>query len=87
MHTTFFFIATGIAIFIAIVNFLQYFINKDKAYLFYALYTFISALATYQVAYVENLQFSAIATTWFITFLQRLNIIAYLMFSIDFFKG
>jgi signal transduction histidine kinase len=87
MHTLFFLTVTGIGLFIAIVNVLQYFVNSDKAYLFYAVYVGISSVNTYQLAIFDVEHFAAIPTTWSFTFVQRLCIISYLAFSIAFFKN
>lgn len=87
MHITFFWIVTGIALFIAAVSLLQYFVNKDKAYLFYTVYVSISAFNTYQLATIDVQQFTTVPTTWAFTFVQRLAIISYLMFSIAFFRN
>jgi signal transduction histidine kinase len=87
MHTLFFLTVTGIGLFIAIVNVLQYFVNSDKAYLFYAVYVGISSVNTYQLAIFDVERFAAIPTTWSFTFVQRLCIISYLAFSIAFFKN
>jgi signal transduction histidine kinase len=87
MHTLFFLTVTGIGLFIAIVNILQYFVNNDKAYLFYAVYVGISSVNTYQLAVFDMQHFAEIPTTWSFTFVQRLCIISYLVFSIAFFKN
>jgi signal transduction histidine kinase len=87
MHITFFLIATGIALFIAAVSLLQYFVNKDKAYLFYTVYISISGFNTYQLANIDVQQFATVPTTWAFTFVQRLAIISYLLFSIAFFRN
>ena len=87
MYETFFLIASGIALFIALVNALQFFVSRDKAYLFYAVYISISALQTYLLTIISTAEFTSIPTTWSITFLQRLNIISYLIFSIFFIKS
>jgi signal transduction histidine kinase len=89
MYITFFFVASGISSFMAAVNTLQYFVNKDKAYLWYALYLGISAatLIHFQYIIAGGTHISAIHTVWSLTILQRLIIISYLAFSIAFFQN
>jgi signal transduction histidine kinase len=89
MNSTFFFMALGAYGFSALVNTLQYFVNKDKAYLFYALYLTISVvgLISFQIVITNGTPVSALRTIWSLTFLQRLLIISYLQFSIAFFSN
>ncbi len=86
MSTVFFDVVIGISAFMALINTLQYFVNKDKAYLLYAVYLVSHTFNTYQLVQTKAEQITIIATVWEITFVQRLTIIAYFAFSVAFFQ-
>jgi signal transduction histidine kinase len=87
MPITFFYTISGIFIFMALVNTLQFFVNKDRAYLFYAVYLSLASLNTFQLTTIEAYNSSMASKIWSITFVQRLTLISYLAFSVAFFKN
>jgi signal transduction histidine kinase len=87
MPITFFHTISGIFIFMALVNTLQFFVYKDRVYFWYAVYLSLTAFNTIQFISIEVHNFSAVSKIWLLTFIQRLTLIAYLCFSIEFVKN
>jgi signal transduction histidine kinase len=87
MPITFFYTISGIFIFMALVNTLQFFVHKDRVYFWYAIYLSLTAFNTIQFISMEDHHFSTVSKTWLLTFIQRLTLISYLCFSIEFVKN
>jgi signal transduction histidine kinase len=87
MPITFFYTISGIFIFMALVNTLHFFVHKDRVYFWYAVYLSFTAFNTIQFISIEDHSFSTVSKTWLLTFIQRLTLIAYLCFSIEFVKN